>query len=77
MFRNWTATRSDWYEKMTKMYDLDNITQQFLYKFLRDSEADVNLNTIYSTDSNVGGVVSEVEGVRDNTGGNDSEDVDV
>ena len=60
-------------EKMTKMYDLDNITQQFLDKFLSDREADVNLNTIYSTDSNVGGV----ESVRDNTGGNDSEDVDV
>ena len=64
-------------KKWTKMYDFDNITQQFLDNFLSDREADVNLNTIYRTDSNVGGVVSEVEGVRDNTGGNDSEDADV
>ena len=54
--------------KTTEMNDFENITQQFLAKFLSDTGADVNLNTIYRTDSNDGEVVS-VGG-----GENDSED---
>ena len=51
--------------RKTKVYDFDTISQQFLDQFLGDSEADVNLNTIYRADS---GESTDVEGASGNSG---------
>ena len=65
--KNTIQTKKSLTEKK-QMFDFDNILQKVLNEVISDTAADVNLNNIYMTE---GRVLSEVEGVRDNSIGND------